>query len=210
MESIKKRKRIICATAIALIVLAIAYVWYWRSQPSGENLNYAYPESIESVRDLTPILSDLIEELYGATDLYVSDIYLSIDSDKKEGRIQFNEGKTAKPPTIFWAYIDLNNKIVKSIHAHSYHSKLYDKPILNYMEWAVDETDALQIAKQVACDISSTSIYSTSVHLIRPAEIAPYWRACVKDKYTHILVFVSIDPMTGKILEVDTSELKDR
>lgn len=204
MEGIKKRKLIIYATAIALIVLVTAYVLYWRLQPSGVNLNYAYPESIESVRDLTPILCDLIEELYGKTDLYVSDIYLSIGSDQKVSRIKFNEGKSAKPPAIFWAYIDLDNKIIKSIYEHSYHSKLYDEPILNYMEWEVDETDALQIAKQVACDISSTSIYSASVHLIRPAEIAPYWRACVKDKQTHILVFVNIDPMTGKILDIQT------
>lgn len=205
MESIKKRKRIICATAIALIVLAIAYVWYWRSQPSGENLNYAYPESIESVRDLTPILSDLIEELYGATDLYVSNIYLSIDSDEKESRIQFNEGKTAKPPTIFWAYIDLNNKIIKSIHAHSYHSKLYDKPILNYMEWAVDETDALRIAEQMV-----TSVDSAWVALIRPAGTDPYWSVSITDRSSRVKKSVYIDPATGEILEIDTSELKDR
>lgn len=205
MESIKKRKRIICATAIALIVLAIAYVWYWRSQPSGENLNYAYPESIESVRDLTPILSDLIEELYGATDLYVSNIYLSIDSDEKESRIQFNEGKTAKPPTIFWAYIDLNNKIIKSIHAHSYHSKLYDKPILNYMEWAVDETDALRIAEQMV-----TSVDSAWVALIRPAGTDPYWSVSITDRSSRVWKNVDIDPATGEILEIDTSELKDR
>lgn len=205
MESIKKRKRIICATAIALIVLAIAYVWYWRSQPSGENLNYAYPESIESVRDLTPILSDLIEELYGATDLYVSDIYLSIDSDKKEGRIQFNEGKTAKPPTIFRAYIDLDNKIIKSIHAHSYHSKLYDKPILNYMEWAVDETDALQIAEQMV-----TSVDSGGVSLFYGLENPPCWSVSITDRSSRVWKSVYIDPATGKILEIDTSELKDR
>ena len=205
MESIKKRKRIICATAIALIVLAIAYVWYWRSQPSGENLNYAYPESIESVRDLTPILSDLIEELYGATDLYVSNIYLSIDSDEKESRIQFNEGKTAKPPTIFWAYIDLNNKIIKSIHAHSYHSKLYDKPILNYMEWAVDETDALRIAEQMV-----TSVDSAWVALIRPAGTDPYWSVSITYRYSRVWKIVDINQATGEIFEIDTSELKDR
>lgn len=205
MESIKKRKRIICATAIALIVLAIAYVWYWRSQPSGENLNYAYPESIESVRDLTPILSDLIEELYGATDLYVSEIYLSIDSDKKESRIKFNEGKTAKPPTIFWAYIDLNNKIIKSIHAHSYHSKLYDKPILNYMEWAVDETDALRIAEQMV-----TSVDSAWVALFYGLENPPCWSVSITDRSSRVKKSVYIDPATGEILEIDTSELKDR
>ena len=205
MESIKKRKRIICATAIVLIVLAIAYVWYWRSQPSGENLNYAYPESIESVRDLTPILSDLIEELYGATDLYVSDIYLSIEPEKKEGRIQFNEGKTAKPPAIFWAYIDLNNKIIKSIHAHSYHSKLYDTPILNYMEWAVDETDALRIAEQMV-----TSVDSGGVSLFYGLENPPCWSVSITDRSSRVWKSVYIDPATGEILEIDTSELKDR
>ena len=157
MESIKKRKRIICATAIALIVLAIAYVWYWRSQPSGENLNYAYPESIESVRDLTPILSDLI------------------------------------------------NKIIKSIHAHSYHSKLYDKPILNYMEWAVDETDALRIAEQMV-----TSVDSAWVALFYGLENPPCWSVSITDRSSRVKKSVYIDPATGEILEIDTSELKDR
>ena len=73
------------------------------------------------------------------------------------------------------------------------------------MEWAVDETDALRIAEQMV-----TSVDYAWVALFYGLENPPCWSVSITDRSSRVKKSVYIDPATGEILEIDTSELKDR